>query len=150
MQQTNSKPNATRTNPITWVPSVYFAMGLPFVVLNMVAVLMFKGLGVSDSKITFWTSLIMMPWTFKFLWSPFLELYRTKKFFVVTTQLVTGAGFALVGLALQLPHYFTVCIALMAVIAFSGATHDIATDGVYMAELSKEDQARFIGWQGAF
>ena len=150
MQQTNSKPNATRTNPIAWVPSVYFAMGLPFVVLNMVAVLMFKGLGVSDSKITFWTSLIMMPWTFKFLWSPFLELYRTKKFFVVTTQLVTGAGFALVGLALQLPHYFTVCIALMAIIAFSGATHDIATDGVYMAELSKEDQARFIGWQGAF
>ena len=79
-----------------------------------------------------------------------MELYRSKKFFVVTTQLVTGAGFALAGLALNLPHYFTVCIALMALIAFSGATHDIATDGVYMAELSKEDQARFIGWQGAF
>ena len=75
----------------------------------------------------------MMPWTFKFLWSPFLELYRSKKFFVVTTQLITGAGFALVGLSLNLPHYFTVCIALMALIAFSGATHDIATDGVYMA-----------------
>ena len=150
MQQTNSETNVSRQNPITWVPSVYFAMGLPFVVLNMVAVLMFKGLGVKDSQITFWTSLIMMPWTFKFLWSPFLELYRSKKFFVVTTQLVTGAGFALVGLALNLPHYFTVCIALMALIAFSGATHDIATDGVYMAELSKEDQARFIGWQGAF
>ena len=150
MQPTKSNSNSTRTNPIAWVPSVYFAMGLPFVVLNMVAVLMFKGLGVSDSKITFWTSLIMMPWTFKFLWSPFLELYRTKKFFVVTTQLITGVGFTLVGLSLNLPHYFTVCIALMAVIAFSGATHDIATDGVYMAELSKEDQARFIGWQGAF
>ena len=149
-QMTVDQNQSKQHSPATWVPTLYFAMGMPFVVLNMVCTLMYKGMGVSDAQITFWTSLIMMPWTFKFLWSPFLELYRSKKFFVVTTQLVTGAGFALVGLALNLPHYFTVCIALMALIAFSGATHDIATDGVYMAELSKEDQARFIGWQGAF
>ena len=139
-----------KSNPITWVPSVYFAMGLPFVVLNMVSVLMFKGMGISDGQITFWTSWIMMPWTLKFLWSPFLEMYKTKKFFVVLSQLITGVGFGLVGLALHLPHFFTLCIVLMAIIAFSGATHDIAADGVYMSELSKEDQARFIGWQGAF
>lgn len=140
----------TSKSPITWVPSVYFAMGLPFVVLNIVSVLMFKGMGIRDGQITFWTSLIMMPWTLKFLWSPFLEMYKTKKFFVVLTQLVTGLGFLLVGLVLHLPWFFSLCIFLMAIIAFSGATHDIATDGVYMAELSKEEQASWIGWQGAF
>lgn len=137
-------------NPISWVPSVYFAMGLPFVVLNMVSVLMFKGMGVSDAQIALWTSLIMLPWTLKFLWSPFLEIFKTKKFFVVLTQMVTGVGFGLVALALQLPSFFAVCIALLAIVAFSGATHDIATDGVYMSELDKQEQAKYIGWQGAF
>ena len=137
-------------NPISWVPSVYFAMGLPFVVLNMVSVLMFKGIGISDAQIALWTSLIMLPWTLKFLWSPFLEIFKTKKFFVVLTQIVTGVGFGLVALSLQLPSFFAVCIALLAIIAFSGATHDIATDGVYMSELNKQEQAKYIGWQGAF
>ena len=142
--------NQNSRNPISWVPTVYFAMGLPFVVLNMVSVLMFKGLGIGDAQIALWTSLIMLPWTLKFLWSPFLEMFKTKKFFVVLTQLITGAGFALVALALHLPAFFAVCIALLAVIAFSGATHDVATDGVYMSELNKQDQAKYIGWQGAF
>lgn len=137
-------------NPISWVPTVYFAMGLPFVVLNMVSVLMFKGMGVSDAQIALWTSLIMLPWTLKFLWSPFLEMFKTKKFFVVLTQLLTGAGFVLVALALHLPAFFAICIALLAIIAFSGATHDVATDGVYMSELDKQEQAKYIGWQGAF
>lgn len=143
--------NHTRKrSPISWVPTAYFAMGLPFVVLNMVTVLMFKGLEVDDKLITFWTSLILLPWTLKPLWSPFLELFRTKKFFVVVTQLVTGVTFGLVAFSLGLSHFFSVSIALLAVIAFSGATHDIACDGVYMSELSNEDQAKFIGWQGAF
>lgn len=142
--------NQNNRSPISWVPTVYFAMGMPFVVLNMVSVLMFKGLGIGDAQIALWTSLIMLPWTLKFLWSPFLEMFKTKKFFVVLTQIVTGAGFALVALALQLPAFFAVCIALMAMIAFSGATHDVATDGVYMSELNKQDQAKYIGWQGAF
>lgn len=72
---------AKKSSPIRWVPTAYFAMGLPFVVLNMVTVLMFKGLGVEDKLITFWTSLILLPWTLKPLWSPFLELFKTKKFF---------------------------------------------------------------------
>ena len=137
-------------SPLRWVPSAYFAMGLPFVVLNMVCVLMFKGLGIEDSRIALWTSVIMFPWTLKFLWSPFLEMFRTKKYFVVLTQLISGAGFGLVALALHLPGFFAVSIALLAVVALSGATHDIALDGLYMAELSKQDQARYIGWQGAF
>ena len=141
----------TETNhPLRWVPSAYFAMGLPFVILNMVCVLMFKGLGIADSQIALWTSIIMFPWTLKFLWSPLLELLPSKRMIVVATQIISGPGFACVTLALHLPSFFAVCIALLAVVAFSGATHDIALDGLYMAELSEQDQAKYIGWQGAF
>ncbi|MDR0509494.1 MAG: MFS transporter [Rikenellaceae bacterium] len=139
-----------QNNPLSWVPSVYFAMGMPFVMLSLVAVVMFSEMGISDARAAFWTSLIVLPWTLKPLWSPFLELFRTKKYFVVTTQLVTGLSFVQVALSLPLPCFFTYAIALMGLIAFSGATHDIATDGVYMAELDSATQARYIGWQGAF
>ncbi len=142
--------NSKNSSPLRWVPSAYFAMGMPFVVLNVVCVLMFKGLGIEDSQIALWTSIIMFPWTIKFLWSPFLEIFKTKKFFVVATQLISGVGFGLVALALHLPSFFAVSIAILAVIAMSGATHDIALDGLYMAELSQKDQAKYIGWQGAF
>ena len=142
--------NLSSRSPLRWVPSLYFAMGLPFVVLNMVSAVLFKDLGISDAQIAFWTSLIMWPWTIKFLWSPFLEIFRTKKFFVVTTQLLSGILFGLAALSLHLPSFFAVTIAVFAVVAFSGATHDIATDGVYITELSKDLQAKFIGWQGAF
>lgn len=136
--------------PFLWVPTLYFAMGLPFVMLNMVCSLIYKGMGISDTQIALWTSIVIAPWTFKPLWSPFLEMYRTKKFFVVLTQLVSGVVFGLFALALNLPHFFAVSVALLFVIALSGATHDVVADGVYMTELSKQDQARFIGWQGAF
>ena len=145
------EPNKTNgRSPISWVPTLYFARGMPFVVLNMVCVLMFKGLDVSDAQIALWTSIIMFPWTLKPLWSPLLEMYKTKKFFVIVTQIATGCIFGLIALALHLPDFFAVCIALLSVIALSGATHDVAADGVYMASLSKDDQARYIGWQGAF
>ena len=141
---------STKVSPLKWVPSLYFAMGLPFVVLNMVSAVMFKDMKVSDAQIAFWTSLIMWPWTIKFLWSPILELYKTKKFFVILTQVLSGVLFCLVAFALHLPSFFAVCIALLAVIAFSGATHDIVADGVYMSELDNENQSKYIGWQGAF
>lgn len=142
--------NTETKSPLRWVPSAYFAMGLPFVILNMVCVLMFKGLGIADSQIALWTSIIMFPWTLKFLWSPLLELLPSKRMIVVATQIISGAGFACVAMALHLPSFFAVCIGLLAVVAFSGATHDIALDGLYMAELSEQDQAKYIGWQGAF
>ena len=141
---------STKHSPLAWVPTLYFAMGLPFVVLNMVSAVMFKDLEISDAQIAFWTSLIMWPWTIKFLWSPFLEIFRTKKFFVVTTQLLSGVLFGLAALTLHLPTFFAVTVAVFAVVAFSGATHDIAADGVYMSELNATDQAKYIGWQGAF
>ena len=139
-----------KASPITWVPTLYFAMGMPFVVLNMVCTLMYKGMGVSDTQIAYWTSLIMLPWTLKPIWSPFLEIYKTKKFFVVTTQLLSGVMFALIAFALGASSFFAITIAMLAVVALSGATHDIAADGTYMSLLSNEEQARWIGWQGAF
>lgn len=137
-------------SPILWVPTVYFAMGLPFVALSMVSVLMFSDMGINNTQIAFWTSLIMLPWTLKPLWSPFLEMFKTKKHFVVITQMITGIAFALVALSLPLNNFFCYAIALMGVIAISGATHDIAGDGVYLTELSSTQQAKYIGWQGAF
>ena len=139
-----------KSHPASWVPTVYFAMGLPFVAIAAASSLMFKNLGISDSKIAFWTTLIMIPWTLKPLWSPLLEMFKTKKHFVVATQMITGITFALVALSLPLPNFFTYSIALMAVIAFSGSTHDIATVGIYLNELSPKDQAKYVGWQGAF
>ena len=139
-----------RRSPLRWVPSVYFAMGMPFVMLSLVSVVMLKDLGVSNTQITLWTSLILLPWTLKPLWSPFLELFRTKNYFIVGAQLITGLSFALLALSLPLPDFFGYAIALMGLIAISGATHDIATDGLYMAELDTSTQAKYIGWQGAF
>ena len=136
-------------NPISWVPTVYFAMGLPFVVLNMVSVLMFKGLGIGDAQIALWTSLIMMPWTLKFLWSPFLEMFKTKKFFVVLTQMVTGAGFALVALALQLPFFFAICIALLACDCFQRSHARCGYGWCLHVGTEQQDQAKYIGWAGS-
>jgi PAT family beta-lactamase induction signal transducer AmpG len=125
-------------------------MGLPFVVLNLVSVIMFNHLGVDKVQIAFWTSLLTLPYTLKFIWSPLLEIYWTKKNFVVTTQAVSGFCFALIAFLLPLPNFFNYVIAVMCVIAVSGATHDIATDGIYLTALDKKTQSVYIGWQGAF
>jgi len=107
-------------------------------------------MGITDAQIAFWTSLIMLPWTIKPLWGPFLEMFKTRKFFVYTTQMISGVFFYFAGLSLQLDHFFSISIALLALIAFSGSTHDTAADGVYLNELSPKEQAKYVGWQGAF
>ncbi len=137
-------------HPMTWVPTVYFAMGLPFVVIAQVSALMYKDLGISDTQIAFWTSLILLPWTLKPLWSPILEMFKTKKHFVIATELFTGIMFVLAALSLPMSNFFTYSIALLGFIAISGSTHDIATDGVYLSVLNPQLQAKYIGWQGAF
>ena len=145
-----TQATSRKRSPLTWVPSVYFAMGLPFVALNLVSVIMFNNLGVDMESIAFWTSLLTLPYTLKFLWSPLLEIYWTKKNFVVATQAISGFCFALIAFLLPLPDFFGWVIAVMGVIALSGATHDIATDGVYLTALDKKTQSTYIGWQGAF
>jgi len=125
-------------------------MGLPFVALSTSSSIMYKNMGISDSQIAFWTSIIMLPWSIKPLWGPFLEMYKTRTFFVYTTQIFTGCLFGLVALTLKMDHFFSLSIAVLSIIAFSGSTHDTAADGVYLNELTSKLQAKFVGWQGAF
>ena len=141
---------AKSVHPGMWVPTLYFAEGLPFVTINVVSVLMYKAMQVPDSQIAFFTTLVILPWTLKPLWGPLLEMFKTKKYFVLATQFIGGVTFGLLALTLPLDGFFRYSLALFAVIAFNGATHDIAADGVYINALSPTDQARFVGWQGAF
>ena len=139
-----------RRSPWCWIPTLYFAEGIPYVAVMTIAVILYKRMGVSNTEIALYTSWLYLPWVLKPLWSPFLEMFKTKKYFVVATQMVTGVAFGLVALSLPLPDFFCYAIAFMGVIAFSGATHDIAGDGVYLTELNATMQAKYIGWQGAF
>ncbi len=142
--------NNRKKSPITWIPTLYFAMGLPLILVNQVASLMFRGLEIDDARIALWTSLIILPWSLKPFWSPLMEIFRTKRFWVISTQLVSGLALALTAFSLQLPNFFPYTIAIMFVLAFSGATHDISADGIYMEELDATQQAKFVGWLGAF
>jgi PAT family beta-lactamase induction signal transducer AmpG len=139
-----------KIHPAFWVPTLYIAEGLPFVVVNVVSVLMYKSLGISDAKIAFFTSLVTIPWALKPLWGPILEMFGTKKDFVLVTQFLGGVSFGLLVLTLQLPTYFTWTIILFGIIALNSAVHDTAADGVYISVLNSIDQAKYIGWQGAF
>jgi PAT family beta-lactamase induction signal transducer AmpG len=141
---------ASKRSPMFWVPTLYLAEGLPFYAVALIAGLMFKSLGVPNDQIARWTGLVGLAWVFKPLWSPFLEAAPSKKLIVIVFQFVSSAGLGLVALALQLPVYFAASVAVLALVAFSAATHDIAADGLYIASLSAKQQAAYAGWQGAF
>lgn len=144
------KFNLKKGHPAFWVPTLYFSEGLPFVATSVVSVLMYKSLGLSDSEIAFFTTIVMWPWTLKPLWGPFIEMFKTKKYFVVATQFIGGITFGLLSLSLPLTGFLKYSLALFVIIAFNSATHDIAADGVYVNSLDNNDQAKYIGWQGAF
>jgi PAT family beta-lactamase induction signal transducer AmpG len=145
-----SQPQFVRKHPASWVPTVYFAEGLPFYVVNYLALFFFQRMGVTNALNTLVISLLALPWTLKPLWSPVLEMYRTKKFFVVLMEVAGGLSIVLLALTLQLPDFFRYAVALLAVLGFCSATHDIATDGIYIAALSSKEQAAYVGWQGSF
>lgn len=148
MKQTNNI--VQKANPIKWVPSVYFGMGLPFVALSIVSVLMFKDLGIGNEDITYWTSLLILPWSLKPIFSLVMEIFGTKRQYLIITEMVSALMFGLICFALPLPSFFAISLALMGVLAVSGSTHDIAGDGIYMQELSAKQQGEYVGWQGAF
>jgi MFS transporter, PAT family, beta-lactamase induction signal transducer AmpG len=139
-----------KRSPAFWVPTLYTAEGLPFVIVNVVSVLMYKSLGISDAKIAFFTSIVTIPWALKPLWGPILEMFRTKKDFVLATQFLGGVSFGLLILTLQLPSYFAWTIIFFGIIALNSAIHDTAADGVYITVLNSTEQAKYVGWQGAF
>lgn len=145
-----TQDTALSRSPITWVPSLYFVQGMQFFVVMLIAGLMYKNMGVPNDQIARWTGLLGLAWAFKPLWSPFLEMARSKKLIVVAMQFTGAAGLGVMALALQLPMYFAASIAVFFVLAYASATHDIACDGLYMASLGDKQQAAYAGWQGAF
>jgi PAT family beta-lactamase induction signal transducer AmpG len=145
-----SKTSTRISHPALWVPTLYTAEGLPYVMVNVVAVLMYKSLGFKDAEIAFFTSLVAIPWAIKPLWGPLVEMFRTKKAFVLATEMGGGLCFGLLALSLHLPDLFTWTLVFFGLIAINSAVHDTAADGVYVTTLSAKDQARYVGWQGAF
>ena len=139
-----------RSHPARWVPTLYFAEGVPFFAVALIAGILYKRLGLRNDVITFYTSWLLLPWSLKPLWSPLIEMFKTKKFFVVFLELAGGLSLAAVALCLPLPGYFGYTLALLAVVAFCSSTHDIAADGLYIASLSPKQQAAYTGWQGGF
>ena len=140
-----------KKNPITWIPTTWFAMGLPNLVLGGTVVsLLYKNMGFSDTQIAFWTGIIILPWSFKPIWGPFMELYKTKKFYIYVSQIICGLLFALSVASMYTNHFFTISVVLFLLTAFFGATQDIAADGLYLQELSPKLQAQYVGWQGTF
>jgi MFS transporter, PAT family, beta-lactamase induction signal transducer AmpG len=139
-----------RRSPMWWVPTLYFAEGLPFYAVALIAGLMYKSMGLPNDQIARWTGLLGLAWVFKPLWSPLLEAAASKKAMVVLFQCIGAAALGLVALSLQLPGWFALSIAVLALAALAAATHDIAADGLYIASLSSKQQAAYAGWQGAF
>ncbi|MGA8578558.1 MAG: hypothetical protein WB579_07745, partial [Bryobacteraceae bacterium] len=132
------------------MPTLYFAEGVPFFAVSLIAGILYKRLGLSNDVIALYTKLLLLPWSLKPLWSPLLEMFRTKKYFVVLLQFTGGVSLGLIALCLPLPGYFLYTIALFAVVAFCSSTHDIAADGLYIASLSSKEQAAYAGWQSGF
>ena len=134
----------------SWIPSLYFAQGIPYVVVMTLSVIMYKKMGVSNTDLALYTSWLYLPWVIKPLWSPFVDLFRTKRFWIVSLQLLIGAALAGVALTIPMPHYFQLTLAVFWLMAFSSATHDIAADGFYMLALKEHEQAAFVGVRSTF
>ena len=150
MTENKEKSTNKNRNPWAWIPTLYFAEGIPYVVAMTVAVIMFKRLGISNTNIALYTSWLYLPWVIKPLWSPIVDLLKTKRWWIIIMQLVVGASLGGVALAIPLPGFFKVTLIFLWLLAFSSATHDIAADGFYMLGLDEHQQAYFVGIRSTF
>jgi MFS transporter, PAT family, beta-lactamase induction signal transducer AmpG len=141
---------ARAARPWQWIPTLYFGQGVPYVIVMTLSVIMYKNLQISNTAIALYTSWLYLPWVIKPLWAPLIDLFRTKRFWIVSLQLLIGASLALVALTIPLPHFFQITLAVFWLVAFSSATHDIAADGFYMLALEQHDQAAFVGVRSTF
>jgi len=142
--------NSKKRSPWAWIPSLYFAQGLPYVAVMTVSVIMYKRLGISNTDIALYTSWLYLPWVIKPFWSPFVDLLKTKRWWVVTMQILVGAGLAGIAFTIPASNFFQMTLAVFWLIAFSSATHDIAADGFYMLALDSHDQAMYVGIRSTF
>ena len=140
----------TARNPWAWIPTLYFAEGLPYVLVMTVSVIMYKRLNISNTDIALYTSWLYLPWVIKPIWSPIVDILKTKRLWIVIMQLIIGGALAGVAFTIPADKFFQYTLAFFWLLAFSSATHDIAADGFYMLGLSKHDQAFFIGIRNTF
>ena len=137
-------------SPWRWVPTLYFAQGMPYVVVMTLSVIMYKNLEISNTDIALYTSWLYLPWVIKPLWSPLVEMLGTKRLWVVTLQFAVGAALAMVALTLPMERAFQMSLAVLWLMAFASASHDIAADGFYLLALEKHEQAAFVGVRSTF
>jgi len=145
-----SEKKKSKISPRAWVPSLYYAEGIPYIIVMTVSVIMYKRLGISNSDIALYTSWLYLPWVIKPLWSPIVDIFKTKRFWIITMQLFIGAGLAGVAFTIPVPDFFQYTLLFFWLLAFSSATHDIAADGFYMLGLSENKQAYFVGIRSTF
>ncbi len=139
-----------QVSPWAWVPSLYFAEGIPYVVVMSVAVLLYKRLGLDNTEATFYTAWLYLPWVIKPFWSPVVEIFRSKRWWIVTMEFIVGVSMAGVAFSLNVANWVQWSLALFWIMAFSSATHDIAADGFYMIGLDTHQQSFFVGVRSTF
>ena len=139
-----------KRNPWAWVPTLYFAEGVPYVAVMTISLIMYKRLGLSNTDITLYTSWLYLPWVIKPLWSPFVDMLKSKRWWIVTMQLLIGAALAGVAFTIPGPWWLQASLCFFWLMAFSSATHDIAADGFYMLGLDQHEQAYFVGIRSTF
>ncbi|MBL7978619.1 MAG: MFS transporter [Bacteroidetes Order II. Incertae sedis bacterium] len=139
------KPETTPRHPSWWVPSLYFAEGLPYVMVMTVSTIMYKNLNISNTELALYTSWLYLPWVIKPFWSPLVDIFRTKRWWIVAMQFLIGVALAGVAFTIPTSFFFQVTLAFFWLMAFSSATHDIAADGFYMLALSEGDQSLYVG-----
>ena len=149
-------------SPMTWIPTLYFAQGIPYFIVNNISVMMFTKMGVPNGEMALFTSLLYLPWSLKPFWSPFVDIFKTKRWWTISMQILMSLAFILLTLTIPRPDVemiasgqtpismFTITLLLFVVTAFASATHDIAADGFYMLALSSGDQAQFVGIRSTF
>src|ERR1700744_1808491 len=137
-------------SPWFWIPTLYLAEGLPYALAMSVSVVLYKELGISNADIAFYTSWLYLPWVIKPLWSPVVDILKTRRAWIWVLQLVIGGALAGVALTLPGPHAFQYSLALFWLLAFSSATHDIAIDGFYLLATTEKEQAFFVGIRSTF
>jgi len=138
------------SKPWYWIPILNFASGLPYAIIISVSVIMYKNLGISNEDIGIYTSLLYLPWVIKPLWSPFIDLYSTKRKWFLAMQLLISIAFLVVGLTIPMSNFFVLSLAVFWVAAFASASNDVASDGFYMLALRKEQQSFFLGIRSTF
>ena len=139
-----------KRNPWAWVPTLYFAEGVPYVAVMTISLILYKRLGLSNTDITLYTSWLYLPWVIKPLWSPFVDMLRSKRWWIVTMQLLIGAALGGVAFTIPASWWLQGSLCFFWLMAFSSATHDIAADGFYMMGLDEHEQAYFVGIRSTF